>query len=69
MTERGEVAESPEGCTAIQRTLDKLERWAGRNLVKSNMKKCKILHMVRNSCQHKDILGAISWKAALQKGM
>lgn len=59
MTELGEEADSPEGCTAIQKALDRLERWAGRNLVKTNMMKCKILHMVRNNCQHKDIVGAI----------
>lgn len=56
MTELGEEADSPEGCTAIQKAL---ERWAGRNLVKTNMMKCKILHVVRNNCQHKDIVGAI----------
>jgi len=29
--ELGEVADTPEGCAAIQQDLDKLESWADRN--------------------------------------
>ena len=32
-TELGGVADTPEGCADIQQDLDRLEKWAGRNLM------------------------------------
>ena len=41
-TKLGGVADTPEGCVAIQRDVDRLEKWADRNLMKFNEGKCKV---------------------------
>ena len=57
-TELGGVADTPGGCAAIHRDLNRPERWAERDLMKFNKWKCEVLHRRRNSSMHKHSLGA-----------
>ncbi|KAK4823863.1 hypothetical protein QYF61_007511 [Mycteria americana] len=53
----GGVADTPDGCAAIQRDLDRLEKWAERDL-KFKKGKCEVLHLGRNNPMHLYVLGA-----------
>ncbi|KAK4830805.1 hypothetical protein QYF61_013734 [Mycteria americana] len=63
----GGVADTPQGHNAIQRDLNRLEKWDDRNLIKFHKENCKILHLERNKPRHSTYWGPPSWKAAWQK--
>ena len=56
-TNLGGVADTPEGCAAIQWDLGRLEGRTKRNLMKFSKGKCRVLHLGRNNPKHQYRLG------------
>lgn len=62
------MADSPEGHSALQRDLDKLERWVGKTLMKLK-KKCRVLPLERNNPRHQDMVGAKLESSSAEKAL
>lgn len=60
------MSDTPKGCAVIQRDINRLEKWASRNLRKYNKDKSEVLHWGRNSPRHQ--LGATQ-KTAWQESI
>ena len=56
-TKLGGWADMPDGCTTIQQDLDGLGNWAGRNLMRFNKSKHRVLNPGKNNLMHQYRLG------------
>ena len=61
------MADTPVGYAVIQRDVNRLEKWADRNLMKFYKGKWKVLHLGRNNSVHQYMLGPAGRKAALAR--
>lgn len=55
-TQQGEIVGIPEGCVAIQRNLERLEKWPNRNFMKFSKGRHKVLPLGRNKLRHQLML-------------
>ena len=51
------MADTLEGYATFQQELDRTESSAGRNLVRFNKSKCRVLHLEKNNHRHQYRLG------------
>ncbi|KAJ7397942.1 hypothetical protein BTVI_130382 [Pitangus sulphuratus] len=68
-TKLGGVVDTPEGCAALQRDLNKLETWT-ENCLKFNKGKGRVLHLGRNNPRHQYRLEAdLLESSTVEKGV
>lgn len=48
------MADSPEGHAAVLMDVDRLEKWADRDLLKANMEKYRALRLGRGNPRHQN---------------
>lgn len=54
------IFDKPSNCAAIQRGLNRLQKWVDRNVMKFNEGKCKVLCLGRNNPMYQ-------WRLPIQK--
>ena len=58
-TKLGRAGDTPYGCAAIQKDLNRLQKWTDGNLMMFTKGKCKVPHLQRNNprCQYTVLAG------------
>lgn len=59
------VIDAPEGYVAIQRDVDRLEKWVDRNFLKFNEGKAQAVHLRMNNSIHQYMLGGNQLESSL----
>jgi len=61
------AADTADGCAAIQKDPNRMEKRADKDLIKFNRWNCQVLHLGGSNPKHQDGLASNSWEVALQR--